>query len=145
MSDARLGGERPDIEAAERGGDWSQGYAINNKGQATGIAYTKNNFEAHAFLQTGSKVTDLGTLVGPLFTSWGFGINDSGVVVGQSDFQGTYHAFVYSGGKMKDLNKLIPAGSGWVLLQAFGINNAGQIVGTGTHNGQSRGFLLSPK
>jgi len=46
---------------------------------------------------------------------------------------------------MKDLNKLIPTGSGWVLQQAFGINNAGQIVGTGTHNGQSRGFLLSPK
>jgi probable HAF family extracellular repeat protein len=127
------------------GGQWSEGYAINNKGQTTGIAYTKNNLEAHAFLQTGSKVTDLGTLTGPLFTSWGLGINDSGVVVGYSDFEGGYHAFVYSGGKMKDLNKLIPAGSGWVLEQAFGINNAGQIVGTGTHNGQEHGFLLTPK
>jgi probable HAF family extracellular repeat protein len=127
------------------GGQWSEGYAINNKGQTTGIAYTKGNLEAHAFLQTGSKVTDLGTLAGPLFTSWGFAINDSGVVVGQSDFQGGYHAFIYAGGKLKDLNKLIPAGSGWVLEQAFGINRAGQIVGSGTHNGQGRGFLLTLK
>jgi probable HAF family extracellular repeat protein len=90
-------------------------------------------------------MTDLGTLTGPLFTSWGLSINDSGVVVGYSDYQDTYHAFVYSGGKMKDLNKLIAAGSGWVLEQAFGINNAGQIVGTGTHNGQEHGFLLTLK
>ena len=45
---------------------------------------------------------------------------------------------------MKDLNKLIPAGSGWVLLQAFGINNSGQIVGTGTIHGEEHGFLLTP-
>jgi probable HAF family extracellular repeat protein len=127
------------------GGEWSEGYAINNKGQTTGIAYTKGNAEAHAFLQSGNKITDLGALGGPLFVSWGFGINDSGVVVGYSDFQETYHAFVYRGGKILDLNKLIPTGSGWVLIQAFGINNAGQIVGEGTHNGLEHGFLLTPQ
>jgi hypothetical protein len=46
---------------------------------------------------------------------------------------------------MKDLNKLIPSGSGWVLEQAFAINNAGQIVGTGTINGKEHGFLLTPR
>jgi probable HAF family extracellular repeat protein len=128
------------------GGEWGEGYALNNKLQTTGIGYTKGNAEAHAFLcGSGGKCTDLGTLDGPLVASWGFGINDSGVVVGYSDFQGGYHAFVYSGGKMKDLNKLIPVGSGWVLEQAFGINNAGQIVGTGTHNGQEHAFLLTPQ
>ena len=60
-------------------------------------------------------MTDLGTLAGALVASWGLSINDSGVVVGYSDYQSTYHAFVYSGGKMKDLNKLISPGSGWVL------------------------------
>jgi probable HAF family extracellular repeat protein len=90
-------------------------------------------------------MTDLGTIAGANSTTWGLAINDSGVIVGYSSFQATYHAFVYSGGKMRDLNKLIPAGSGWLLLQAFGINNAGQIVGTGMHNGKEHGFLLTLK
>jgi probable HAF family extracellular repeat protein len=127
------------------GGAWSEGYAINNKGQTTGIAYTKGDLQAHAYLGSGGKMTDLGTIAGANSTTWGLAINDSGVIVGYSSFQLTYHAFVYSGGKMKDLNKLIPAGSGWLLLQAFGINNAGQIVGTGMHNGKEHGFLLTLK
>src|SRR5258708_9539228 len=128
------------------GGFWSQGYAINNKGQITGVAYTKNG-SAHAFIANGPRATlrDLGTFAGTTSTVWGFGINDSGVVVGQSTFAGTYHAFVYSGGKIKDLNKLIPTGSGWVLISANGVNNAGQIVGEGTISGKMHGFLLTPQ
>jgi probable HAF family extracellular repeat protein len=88
-------------------------------------------------------MTDLGTLGSS--TSWGFGINDAGVVVGQATFSNTYHAFIYSAGKMTDLNTLLPPGSGWTLLSANGINNAGQIVGDGTHNGKARAFLLTPQ
>lgn len=128
------------------GGLWSQGYAINNKGQVTGVGYTTNGL-AHAFIANCATCTlkDLGTFAGSTSTVWGFGINDSGLVVGRSTFQGTYHAFVYSGGKIRDLNNMIPAGSGWVLTEASGINSAGQIVGMGTHNGQTRGFLLTPQ
>lgn len=128
------------------GGPWSQGYAINNKNQITGLAYTKTGM-AHAFIANcpGCKLKDLGTISGSTSTVWGFAINDSGVVVGQSTFGGTYHAFVYSSGKMKDLNGMIPAGSGWVLTEANGINAAGQIVGMGTHNGQQHGYLLTPQ
>jgi probable HAF family extracellular repeat protein len=127
------------------GGPWSQGYAINNKGQITGLAYTKTG-GAHAFIANGAtgKLRDLGTFSAES-TTWGFAINDSGVVVGQSTYAGTYHAFVYSAGKIKDLNKLIPSGSGWVLNSAGGINNAGQIVGEGTINGKMHGFLLTPQ
>src|SRR6185503_7829555 len=39
---------------------------------------------------------------------------------------------------------LIPQDSGWTLISARGINNQGQIVGFGTHNGQTRAFLLTP-
>jgi hypothetical protein len=46
---------------------------------------------------------------------------------------------------MKDLNKLIPAGSGWVLIDAEGINAAGQIVGLGMHSGREHGYLLTPQ
>jgi len=56
-----------------------------------------------------------------------------------------YHAFLWSGGSMKDLNDLIPAGSGWVLTEATGINDSGQIVGNGTLGGVERAFLLNPK
>lgn len=128
------------------GGAWSQAYAINNKGQIAGLAYTKNG-SAHGFIANcgACPLKDLGTFAGNYSTVWAFGINDSGVVVGQSTFAGTYHAFVYSGGKIKDLNGLIPGGSGWVLIQANGINSAGQIVGMGTLNGQEHGFLLTPR
>ncbi|HEY6765103.1 MAG TPA: hypothetical protein VI386_10045 [Candidatus Sulfotelmatobacter sp.] len=129
------------------GGPWSAASAINNKNQITGQAYTspKSGRLAHAFISTGAgKLTDLGTIAGSNSTTWGLSINDSGVVVGRSTFSNTYHAFVYSVGKMKDLNKLIPAGSGWTLIEADSINNAGQIAGLGMHNGQQRAFLLTP-
>jgi probable HAF family extracellular repeat protein len=114
---------------------------LRNKRQVTGLAYLANG-AAHAFLWTAGSMKDLGTLGS---TSWGFGINDSGLVVGQSSFGNTYHAFVFSGGKMRDLNKLIPPGSGWTLVAAHSINNTGQIVGEGVHNGQQHGFLLTPR
>jgi probable HAF family extracellular repeat protein len=128
------------------GGAWSLGTGINNKGQITGQAYTKNG-SAHAFIATcGScPLKDLGTFAGSTSSLWGNAINDSGVVVGRSTFQNTYHAFVYSANKIKDLNSMIPAGSGWVLIEADGINASGQIVGMGTHNGQEHGFLLTPQ
>jgi hypothetical protein len=45
-----------------------------------------------------------------------------------------------------DLNTLLVPDdvSNWVLTGAIDINDAGQIVGTGLHDGQVRGFLLSP-
>jgi probable HAF family extracellular repeat protein len=128
------------------GGPWSQAYAINNKGQVTGLAYTKNGSPRGFIANCGTcPLKDLGTFAGSTSTVWGFGINDSGVVVGQSTFKGTYHAFVYSGGKIKDLNTMIPPGSGWLLIDADGINASGQIVGMGTIKGQEHGYLLTPQ
>lgn len=36
------------------------------------------------------------------------------------------------------------AAADWILYAASGINNLGQIAGNGAHNGQKRGFLLTP-
>ena len=134
------------VKMGTLGGAWSQAYAINNKGQITGLAYTKNG-GAHGFIANCATclMRDLGTFAGSTSTVWGFGINDLGVVVGQSTFQSTYHAFVYSGGKIKDLNSMIPAGSGWELTEANGINGSGQIVGMGTLKGQTHAYLLTPQ
>jgi probable HAF family extracellular repeat protein len=127
------------------GGAWSQANGINRKGQVTGVAYTTSG-DAHGFIASAKGLMkDLGLLDGPYSTVWGLGINDAGAVVGRSTFQDTYHAFVYRGGKIKDLNGLIPKNSGWVLVEASGINNGGQITGNGTHNGQNHAFLLTPR
>jgi probable HAF family extracellular repeat protein len=93
---------------------------------------------------------DLGTLKGGTYAA-AQAINSTGrEIVGTSTVPSgggylVYHAFVYGAGRMADLNKLIPAGSGWVLQSATGLNDAGEIVGYGTYKGQLRGFLLTPR
>lgn len=74
-------------------------------------------------------------------SSLAWAINDSGVVVGSYD----YHAFVYDpANSVRDLNNLIPAGTGWLLVEATDINDLGQIVGDGTLNGVYKSFILTP-
>jgi hypothetical protein len=43
-----------------------------------------------------------------------------------------------------DLNAMIPANSGWVLIQANDISDDGHIVGVGVLNGRYALFLLTP-
>lgn len=128
------------------GGNWTEAYAINNKGQVTGISANKNG-DNHAFITDASgHLRDLGAF-GKFGTSWGFAINDSGVVVGQATTTSAgYIAFVYSGGKMKNLNNLISTRAGWTMYEARGINNAGQIACSGMRSdGAQHAFLLTPR
>lgn len=130
------------------GGSWSVGSAINASGAITGLAYLPGDLEAHAFLWRDGTMEDLGTLPQSDGFSWGFGINSSGAVVGLSQVirNANYidYAFVRDGGRMKNLNILIPKDSGWVLNAAYGINDSGQIVGEGTIDGKMHAFLLTP-
>jgi probable HAF family extracellular repeat protein len=135
-------------------GELGQAFGINDLGQITGQAYITGGIGADTFLHDNGVMQDLGTITSPTGGNGqyacGFGINSSGLVVGQSTYQKqgsaiVYHAFVYSSGKMRDLNRLIPAHSGWVLTTAYVINDAGEIVGYGTHNKQERAFLLTPQ
>ncbi len=72
-------------------------------------------------------------------------INDDRVVVGRAaDPSGKDAAFIWHDSKMAALNALIPAESGWTLIDAKGLNNQGQIVGQGKHGGQLHAFLLTP-
>ena len=110
----------------------------SNPGSITGL---------HAFVHDGSTMIDIGTLSGTL--SRAFGINNGGIVVGQSSFAGGVddwsdtHAFLYDGG-LHDLNDLLDAsGQGWTLWSAYGINDKGQISGTGWINGVQHAFLLT--
>ena len=75
--------------------------------------------------------------------SEGIAINSLGVVVGDSYTGANYHAFIFDT-LMRDLNDLIPAGSGWLLTNAQGINDSGLITGYGEINGQTHAFRLTP-
>jgi probable HAF family extracellular repeat protein len=125
------------------GGDNSYAMSINGSGDVAGFADLPSGYQ-HAFLYTGSSLIDLGTLGGG--SSFAYSVNDTGTVVGYSWLSGgpDPHAFVDANSAMLDLNSLIPADSGWELLQAFGINDGGQIVGTGMFDGQAQAFRLDP-
>jgi probable HAF family extracellular repeat protein len=132
------------------GYDSSVASAINDLGQVAGESDCLScSLEEHAVLwgKTKGSMLDLGVLPGGSVSA-AEGINNAGQVVGVSDFSGRLHAFVWSPSTgMLDLNSLIPANSGWVLIGATAINDQGQIVGEGTLNGQQtpEAFLLTPQ
>jgi probable HAF family extracellular repeat protein len=129
------------------GGVTSIANAINTTGVIVGQSDgTATGGAWHAVLwSAANKIQDLGVLPGGTY-SMAFGVNDSSVVVGYGNiFTNAPHAFVWTAAEgMKDLNFLIPANTGWVLINANAINNVGQITGYGTINGHNRAFLLSP-
>ncbi len=114
---------------------------INSSGQTAGLLSTPNgqlgflsSGLAFVTFSLGGSHTDVSDL------------NDNGQAVGWSYLpsDSAQHAFVFGNGAIHDLNALIPANSGWTLLQATAINNAGQVVGYGRFNAQDRAFLYTP-
>ena len=123
------------------GGSSSQATDVNDSGEVVGFASVPSGYQ-HAFSMIDSMMIDLGTLGGG--SSYAYGVNSSGEIVGYSWLaDGEQHAFLYDNGKMLDLNSLLPADSGWVLLDAYGINDAGQITGVGLYKGQVMAFLAT--
>lgn len=125
------------------GGDYSTPAAINDNGQVAGSSqYDTAITDYHAFLYDPNHggMVDLGTLGG--MDSGARAIDASGNVLGIAQTATNYTPFLYSGGVMTDLNTLLPANSGWQLLDANGFTGTGQIVGTGIYNGQEGVYLL---
>jgi len=111
---------------------------INDSGQIVGNS-TCGSSCIHAVLWTASGMQDLGTLSGASVSSAN-AISIHGQVVGEAG-----SAFVWSQATgMQDLNTLIDPNSGWTLMWAFAINDSGQITGSGTINGQTHAYLLTP-
>jgi len=99
----------------------------------------------HAFFSagSGSGLIDLGTLPGGL-SSQANGLNDGGLVTGQSDIvvagRTTVHAFISSnGGSMADLGTF-PGGH---LSMGFAINNSGVVAGAADVSGFLHAFTYA--
>ncbi len=116
--------------------------AINNAGRVVGSALAAGG-GIQAFVADGQKRT-LGSLGGAF--SAAHGINSAGKIVGGSLTDGNerFHAFLYTGGAMYDLNGLVVDAEAWELVQAVGINDRNQIIGVGLVNGEDHVFLLHP-
>lgn len=129
------------------GGNTSIANGINSSGIVVGQSNAGSFLYWHAVKWDASgKITDLGTLPGGNY-SIAFGINDSSQIVGYGNIaNNAAHALIWtSTAGMQDLNNLIPANSGWVLINANAINASGQITGYGTKGGHNHAFLLTPQ
>jgi probable HAF family extracellular repeat protein len=120
----------------------SEGYALNDSGQAAGVSEDPNG--AIATLFSGGKALDLGTLE-PGDVSVATCINGSGEVAGYEPLSSTStdtdNAWVYSNGAFIDINSssLFPSGT-----EAEGINDSGVVVGQGWLNSSSfQAFVYS--
>ena len=124
-------------------GKFTTANALNNLGEVVGSLQLANG-DTHAFLWSGGKVKDLGTLPG-FHDASAASINDFGQIVGSS---GPRAGFIYFHKTMYNLEDLlapgtlfrpINAGLGWIFSPAVAINNRGQIIINGYHflgNGQ---------
>ena len=129
------------------GGNVAMAYAINDNGDVVGFSNTTSNLDQRPFLYSHGRMHDLGTLGGTYvfggegaytIVNYATAINNRGQIVGSTlDTNGSMHAFLYSNGRMTDLNELvnltaIDGPTGFVALAiANGINDKGQIVGDG--------------
>jgi probable HAF family extracellular repeat protein len=97
----------------------SKGYALNDAGEAAGVAETPT--AAIATLFSGGKAMSISTLGSSV--SVANAINATGEIAGYLT-NSNFHAFLYSRGKMRDLG---PPGA--LQAAAVAINNFGQIIG----------------
>jgi probable HAF family extracellular repeat protein len=134
------------------GGTDGYAHAVNDAGQVVGTAGTKRDLFFHAFLWSPGKAKiDLGTPNGDT-CSVAYGIGTAGSVVGSSgacvnspDIQGTPDAFLWSHGKMTNLNAQVQP-THFQLAVAVSINDHGWIAGYGfAPTGVEHAFVLIPR
>lgn len=128
----------------------SVGRAMNNRGQvvgwvsAAGTGAHRFAFRYQAFVWENGKLRGLGSIP-RIKDSKAAAINNKGQIVGNAYYKSDEAALLWQNGKVYELNKLVPTGSGWKLQNALGINDRGWIIGNGIHNGIRRGFVLKPR
>jgi probable HAF family extracellular repeat protein len=116
----------------------SGGLAINKSGEVVGYSFVGNYTAAFAWTQNEGMWPVGGN------RSSACGVNDGGDVVGSFGTPFSY-AFIWTVVEHEqNLNDLIPANSGWLLIQACAINSSGQIAAEGLIGTETHGALLTP-
>jgi probable HAF family extracellular repeat protein len=125
--------------------DSSTAEAINSSGEVAGYDYrSTRQAQSHAFVYSNGGMKDITSKAKFPFGTTATGINDSGEVVGYGWPTGAVdHAFLYTGGEMRDLGTI--GGQRSDTSTALAINDAGQVVGNSTtQNGeQTNAFMYS--
>jgi probable HAF family extracellular repeat protein len=115
------------------GGAYSFALGINDRDQIIGGAVDASEV-ARTFIYADGVVTMLGDLGGR--RTFAEDINNFGQVVGQSTLAGdseSRRGFLYTEGKMLNINALIDSALGWTVETAIGINDSQQILGYACH------------
>jgi len=114
------------IDIGSLGGTYGVAFAVNNRGQVTGISHVSDESQ-HAFFWPGrnGKIVDLGTLGGT--RSEAKAINDRGYVTGSARLPGNaeFHAVLWGNGGILDLG-VIP---GDLCDEGMSLNSRLQVVG----------------
>jgi probable HAF family extracellular repeat protein len=130
------------------GGTNGEALAINKNGLVVGDSDTADG-SPHAFVFDHAQLRDLGTLPGFGTASYARGINNSGSIVGESDNADQKRAFLFTKGRLVQLDKLAGnlSESGFNSLDvAYDINDKGWIVGYGTTTDHlAAAFLAIPE
>jgi probable HAF family extracellular repeat protein len=131
------------------GDAWSVAVGINNAGQVVGNSESFTQPVSHAFLYDGGTMKSLGTLGGS--SSVATGISNTGEVYGYSTTaDGSNHAFLYAGGQMIDLTKMLHSLTGPISQYAYytiqGINDRNRMVVLAQNSSAGfHTFLLTPE
>ncbi|WP_052669037.1 DUF3466 family protein [Nitriliruptor alkaliphilus] len=124
------------VDLGTLGGNASFALDLNDRGEVTGNSRTSTTtLPLLAFGWSDGEMTEIGTLPGSNAFSRGYGINNAGVVVGESD-NNRPRAFRWADGELSDLGDL---GGGSAV--AHDVNEPEQIVGASSNGTTSRPFV----
>jgi probable HAF family extracellular repeat protein len=140
--DAFLWDDKHGLQHIGPPGSFSSAVTINDSGHVVIQEFTRHGVQLFA----DGKLTPLD--LSPKFSSRPRAMNNCDAIVGSfGPFADVERAFVWDPSRgFRDLNDLIPVGSGWKLEAATGINEKGEIVGWGDYkHADNAGFLLVPE
>lgn len=103
---------------------------INDAGHIVGWS-TDETEDRVPFLYADGTMRHLGKIDGYSAFGEAKAINNAGMVVGWAQYTGSeaIDAFLYLGGQMTNLNRLVDGADGWTVVEAYDINDAQQILG----------------